>query len=313
MKGSPDTVISDHQISAIPESLRFPRTIQESSWIYYLGRNLNYTERNILSNVKTEYDMNQRLTEIYQILEEKNNKIISDDQNNYRYYVPELTNLDGNCLFESLVYHGLANSVNDIRQGMAYILFLFKDYQDLFPNFNMSLKEMYDMTNEIEYVRLSRYDKDGYRILTPDSEPKVYKYSYNVMCQDLTTGHSWSKLPTEILLRTLSLMFNLNITVFHNNGHQTNINAYADSTEQIPELTNIYLGHLGESHYIPIDTYDTDELLEQKQIFYSNDRKEFKKWALHIENIMITTYMTKQQRIRRDPQSINNHHDSHTD
>ena len=66
----------------------FPRSVKESKWVAYLNRPLQDYEKHIIHNVKKEIYFNKKLKNLY----------INCAQ--YDYYIPFLTDLDGNCLFK---------------------------------------------------------------------------------------------------------------------------------------------------------------------------------------------------------------------
>lgn len=270
-------VVEQHDI-VMPECLQFPKTVKIRPWCIYLGRKLNWKERYIIENAKSEIYMNERLTDL--------NKCLSDD-----LHVPALTELDGNCMFASLVYHKIGNSVEEIRKGLSYIMYTYQNYKNFFPKNDMTLKEQFSFANEIEYVYLKKKKDDPIKDEKEETK-KIYKYTYNVMCQDLSNLDCWTRLPTEVILRTLCLLFNLHIIVYHDNGHKTEINVYENvDNADTPELTKIYLGHLGESHYVPVDVKTPDN--SDTSVFYTDAKEKFIKWAHCIENLKISIYKTR--------------------
>ncbi len=71
------------------ENLDFPRTINVFQWCQYLNRELTTQEQMLFHNVKMEKMMNMRLEQLSEKLKEKGLEISL------------LTELDGNCLFNS--------------------------------------------------------------------------------------------------------------------------------------------------------------------------------------------------------------------
>tara|TARA_Y100000780_G_C13691159_1_gene419626 strand:+ start:4075 stop:4854 length:780 start_codon:yes stop_codon:yes gene_type:complete len=238
----------------IPEFIDFPRNVCPKVWTQYLGRRLKNQEAMILSGVKMEKIENKKLFNLYDIIE-KNNLTIS-----------KLTPHDGNCLFESLIYHGLATDVDSIRRGLAYVMFQFKDYNNFFPTQETSLNELFNMTNEIEYVVCS-------------NDENLYKYSFETMCQDLADDRSWDKLPTEIILMTISLIYKVKIIIYNNqNDWKNEINIW-DGTEH--QVKDIYIGHLLETHYLPLNKFNEDVPRRRK---YLNAKKLFFDWGKFVAN-----------------------------
>src|SRR5665647_917815 len=127
-----DDDISDH--------LKFPRSLDGRAWMDYLERPLTWHEIHIIENVKAERHMNEQLELLYKHCGTRG------------MFVPLLTDLDGNCLFESMVYYKVTESIEILRESIAYLMYIFKDYKNLLPGVDISLKEMFDFTNDIEVV-----------------------------------------------------------------------------------------------------------------------------------------------------------------
>ncbi len=268
----------DESTEDIPNHLKFPRTVNEKKWIQYLGRPLSWKEKYILEEVKMEKYMNDRMKDLYEKCKSLN------------WFVPLLTNLNGNCLFESLVHHGVGDSIGNLRKGFGHLMFIFKNFKDFLPGVDISLEEMYDLTNDIEYVSAIVGEKE-------DRRRVFYKYSYNVMCKDLTNLYSWNKLPTELIIRVMSFMFNLEFIILHDNGHVTKINVYSDQTElEKPKLQTILLGLIGESHYVPIDVLAEDEEIEP--MYYNEAKIAFLTWAREMEKLEVASYYDRLNRLK---------------
>jgi len=263
----PDSTNTD---KTIPTYLRFPRKINLRVWTQYLGRQLCYEERYLMENYRAEKHMNEMMMGLYeQCLNKK------------KFYVPMLTSMDGNCMFESLVYHGICESVEQLRMIIALLLYIYKDYKDFLPSTGMTFGEMFAMTNEIEYVVCrKKIDDEVYK--------EYYKYTYNVMCQDVSNSHSWSRLPTQMIMLLISHVFKLEIVVLSDSGiYEHKINAF-ESVANKPELKTIYMGHLGESHYVPVDVLGEDE--EMDPLFYKDAKLRLIEWATKMEEIKIRNY-----------------------
>lgn len=268
----------------IPDELYFPKSIKSKDWENYLGRKLSKEEASILGNFCMEIHMNEMIDELYKQCEIK--KIC---------YIPMLTNLDGNCLFESLIYYKLCDNVMDFRKSLSFIMYIYKDYKNFLPGIDMTLGELFDQINEIEYVQC-RNDKNNNK--------KFYKYTYNVMCQDLSNNHSWSKLPTQLLLLVISYIFKVEIIILNNkNSYETKINAFESIENNKFILKKIYLGNLNESHYIPLDILNDNEIPEPLYYYYSKD--DFLNWAHDIENMKIDTYLKSLKIKDEDPVNKN--------
>lgn len=257
--------------NSIPDFLKFPRTINHKAWMEYLHRHLNWEERCILEDYRAENHMNDMMKGLYIQCKLKGN-----------LYVPMLTNMDGNCLIESLNYYGIGNDVKQLRTILSIVMYIYKDYKGFLPNTDLSLQEMFDMTNEIEIVSLrKKVDGEDYRT--------YHKYSYDVMCQDLSNLHAWSRLPTQLILTVISYLYKVEIIIISNMGSYENvINAYESSSPK-PQLMTLYLGHLGESHYVPIDTLDPTKE-EVDPLLYRDAKQKLIQWATYMEKIKINNY-----------------------
>lgn len=271
----------DKEKESIPVSLRFPKCVCFKTWGVYIGRDLLLKERIIIENAKTQHRMNVKLDDLQKNI------------NEHGLYIPMLTELHGNCMFESLVYHNIGNNIEDLRKSLACLMWIFRDYKKLDPQNNMTLKEQFEFAtcNEIEYVKLKPKNKQ-------DNSKHFYKYSYNIMCQDLTNEGCWTRLPAETMLRALCLFFNLRIVIYHtNDSWVTDINIYSNKTdeevENLPKLTKIYLGQLEQSHYVPLAVREGNNLEEEKEekpMYYNDSNETFIKWALAVEQFKIRKY-----------------------
>jgi hypothetical protein len=235
----------------------FPKTIDIETWQTYLERDLLQEEIIILMGFRGEKILNAKL-------EQLRSNALTNNLN-----ITHLTELSGNCLFESLVKLGICNSIDSIRQGLAFILYQYQDYKNFFPNQEDTLKELFEMTNEVEYVYCS-------------DDNKLYKYTYDVMCQDLVSDGSWNKLPTQLLLMVISFIYNIKIKIINNESTWIN---EIDSTYDNDTLKIIYIGHITEFHYLPLllnndDTNDSDNTLS-----YKSSQLKFFKWADFMEQL----------------------------
>lgn len=268
-------------MSEIPNNLRFPRLRKSEEWDNYikrcdfyvrrfLNRKLAKREYNILYDFKSERNMNYMLYDLY-------------TKWGKQFYVPRLTRMHGDCLFESLIYHGIGKNVMDLRKGLACIMYLFKDYKNFFPGNETSIVELFEPFNEIEYV-ICRNDKDKNKI-------QFYKYTFNVMCQDLCNQFCWDRLPTELILMVVSLIYKVKIHIKKNEGdYSPCVNVYENCPpEEQPQLRTIYLGHLGESHYVPLDVLGENEVIDP--MYYDESKNDFLKWVKYIEFNVYKRYL----------------------
>jgi hypothetical protein len=255
----------------------FPRNINVRVWTKYLKKRLTNHELSILQNIRDEKIMNSKMKELHDKVREHN------------LYVSELTKLHGNCLFESLIYYGLADSVSSIREGLAYVMYQFQDYKNFFPSQEESLGELFQYTNEIEHVICS-------------NNKKLYKYSFNVMCQDIVDDMSWAKLPTQLILMTLSLIYKIEIVIYNNENDWVNKVNVWENTDT--EVKTIYIGHILESHYVPLDI-DVDGTESAK--YYKTARSMFFRWGNYVEERLYTKQLEKYeenlQRIKNEKSS----------
>jgi hypothetical protein len=250
----------------IPEHLKFPRTINHGAWKLYLGRDLLFEERMIMESYRTEKHINDLMRKLYKQCENKN------------LYVPCLTDMDGNCMFQSLGYLKIGHDVQKLRLTLAIMMYIFKDYSSFLPGTVGTLQEIFNNTNDIACV----ISRNKYQ------DEQVYKYTYTAMCQDLTNDHSWSRLPSHLILTVISYVFKLEIIIINNNNtYEMNINAYKDCPEK-PELKKIYLGNIGESHYVPLALLEEDEEIDP--IFYTDAKKRLLEWTEAMQQNKVNEY-----------------------
>lgn len=234
--------------------LKYPKTLNKKIWENYLKRDLSEKEMGLLATLKTEMGFNKRLVELYEIALTKN------------LYIPFLTNLYGNCLFESLNYLGICQDQDDLRKTLAYLLYIYRDHKNLFKNETRTLAEMFRDTNEIEYVYCKK-------------EERIYKYTYDTMCQDLASEFSWTRLPMQIIIMFISLLFNIQIEIISN----TNAHVHSFSMTENPSSI-VYLGHIGETHYVPLAVRKGNKNEDICPEYGLDTKKEFAAWAKKMEN-----------------------------
>jgi ribosomal protein L14E/L6E/L27E len=179
-------------------------------------------------------------------------------------YIPKLTSNVGNCLFESLEILG-DGEAEQIRKNVSAIMTLSSKDESFFPHIHQSLRGIFTNSNDIATV----LDKD---------EEKAYKYNYDMMLVDLYSKHTWSRLPTELILMVISRIFKIEILIYHNNTqYVSKVNVWDD----IQIIATIRLGQLNEEHYVPIKqiTDTTSGDLVSKKIKYVKAKNRFHKWA----------------------------------
>ena len=107
------------------------------------------------------------------------------------------------------------------------------------------------------------------------NEIQFYKYSYDVMCQDLSNNGSWDKLRTNMILLVLSRIYKLKIHILNitHNGYFLNIlNAFENLKNQ-PKLKTIYLANINEIHYLPLDILSNNQKIIR--IYYNDTNNNF--------------------------------------
>jgi hypothetical protein len=226
----------------------FPLTIDVDEWQKYLNRKLTSEELYILQMTRNEKHFNNMLDDL------------ACNGNKLNLHIPSLTGLYGNCLFESLEQLKLIDNHDEFRKDIAFYMMILKDKKNIFRNHELSLGELFTAWNEIEFVM----DK---------TTGILYKYTYEAMYRDLSNGSSWTRLPTELIMMILSFIFDAKIHIISNTSEYINTIHTGSSTDVIP--FNIFLGHIGELHYVPLDinkpdtTYGTPKYAEGKMAFFN--------------------------------------------
>lgn len=225
-----------------------PRTPDVKKWAKFLDRKLTKKEKELIENAEDEYYMNKG---IVRLIKKIKNDII---------YIPRLSVTDGNCLFDSICYHLSELKPLELRKLISNFMRIYKNFKGIFKFNEFSLNEMFLFQNEIEY--LHETDNDI-----------VYKYTFDIMCSDLECEHSWKRLPTELVLLCISYIFDIKIHIYHDNGHMTEICSIENPVKEI------YIGLLGEEHYIPLDIKKDDINEDFITIYQYNDYTDkYKKW-----------------------------------
>jgi hypothetical protein len=219
-------------------------------WENILGRRLKRDEVERIQNVRSEKDMNHSINIIY------NNAVA------HELYIPMLTPNDGNCLFSSLCYYNISDNIQSLKKGITNMMLFFKDMKNFIPGQEMTLGELFPLHNELEYVFCY-------------NEQKLYKYTYDAMCIDIMADDGWKRINTELLLTVLSVSLNIKFNIFHDNGHITKI-----CPNEKENTRNIFLAHVGECHYIPLDIISLDSDKKTPEcIYYTESIDEFTRWA----------------------------------
>jgi hypothetical protein len=235
------------------EDVYYPKTSDIETWESFLNRDLTMEEKLYLMDVVIEKGLNK---EIYCLQENL--------KRDGTLYIPKLTSNVGNCLFESLEILGYGDA-EQIRKNVSAVMTLCASNESFFPFIHQSIRNIFTNSNDIATV----LDKD---------ENKSYKYNYDMMLVDLYSKHSWSRLPTELILMVISRIYKIEILISHNNTQYiTKINVWDD----MPIIASIRLGQLNEEHYVPIkqitDAISAD--MVNKKIKYVKAKNRFHKWA----------------------------------
>ncbi|AYV80356.1 MAG: hypothetical protein Gaeavirus38_2 [Gaeavirus sp.] len=237
----------------------YPDFYDMTSWTKFLGREMTLAEIQIINNVLTEDEQNNKLKTLHKTL-----------LTTGLFMIPNLTKDNGNCLFESL-HHLDLGKPNEIRHNIAALLLSIRDIKHFFPNIESSPEELFNDTNELHAVYA-------------DNEPHLY--NYDMMIADLYTNNSWTRLPTELILMTISRIYEI-IIIIHSNirTEPTIINVWNE--EDAAHYDKVHLGHIDDSHYIPIIKID-DDLASEKDTYdeissvlplYNDAVSKYKRWA----------------------------------
>lgn len=230
------------------KKMDYPSKPDFVKWTKYLNRKLTVQEKKYIIDYMEEIQLNESMTELRVNINKKN------------LCIGHLTDLDGNCLFESLKYHKLFDNELEFRRKISTLMMIFKNEKNIFANQEESLEDLFNMSNYEEYVYVKK-------------SQKMYKYTFELMCYDLSLDKSWNRLPTELLLMFISLICKTKIIILSNQ------NEYAIEIDK-SELENpntIYLGHINESHYVPLISIDC----ENDKILKHNEAKgKYHKWGI---------------------------------
>jgi len=251
-------------------------------WENVLGRKLYSDEMKLIHGIWNENSLNLNI------------KMLQKSIIQHHCYIKSMTTNVGNCLFESIASLGLGNNNLGIkpsimiRKNLAAILLLVKTEVGFFPNLpNLTPEEIFLNQNEIEMIKDTNTNQ-------------IYMYDYDMMIYDLNLNYSWTRLPMEFLLMTISRIYQVEILIYHNKTDYVNkINVWDKINNNVSyiEIEKIRLGQINEEHYFPLlelvdelkSNPDTiDEILEI-EIKYDKYSKLFKKWSkIMMESIGIS-------------------------
>jgi hypothetical protein len=236
----------------------------------HLKRKMTKEEYDYIWDYKSEKLINKSLT------------ILHRNCHSINMVIPHLTKRDGNCLFETLIYHGIGNSINDLRKGIATIIYLFQDYKNFLPNNDLSIKEIFKFgmaDDDVQYVVSKKKDK-----------VQFYKYTFNVMCQDLTNNYSWSNLPTNLILLIISFLYKVNIVTVLDAVDIKNSVSKLSFWEELDNVDHtkfrtIHIGHINKSHWVPIIPLKPNE--QFYTLYHEEAKDDFIEWIQNIESEVI--------------------------
>jgi hypothetical protein len=250
----------NHFDTTIDSDILYPIIPDFDLWESFLNRSLEKKEREVIHDYLLENDTNLQIKGLHY-------NLIS----NGPYLIPKLTKNNGNCLFESLSYLGYGTP-SEIRKNIAALLLLVKHDYDFFLGSNACPEELFINCNDVEIVK----DKNT---------GQVYEYDYDAMIVDLYTNHSWSRLPMELILMTISRIYEVRIKIFSNKSEYINVISICDSNNL--NLDTIHLGHINEEHYVPVIKID-DEIISNSLLMnefiksypkYISAKNEYHKWG----------------------------------
>jgi len=211
--------------------MTFEHTLNMQYWRDKLGRQLDLNEMRLFYNVKNECDTNKKIKAICQNVEKKNLKL------------KHLVSMSGNCFFDCLEYLKIIEpeSCLEFKIMIGMIMLLFKDMKNFIPEQDLTLEEIFNNTNEIEFVICK-------------NTKKIYKYNYVAMCYDLMSDNntSWTRLPTQMVIIVISTIMNINFNIYHNTSYVSTI-----GDNNTNKTCNLAL--LDEFHYLPLETCDNNK------------------------------------------------------
>jgi hypothetical protein len=198
--------------------------------------------------------------------------------------ISALTNLDGNCMFESIIKAGVCGviSIAGLRNHIAKIMKKNKDTPNYFPNNSNTLNQIFNLLN-IE-------DTQEINVKYISHKKNIVEYNYDVMCEDLSTLSSWTRLPTQLVLMVIALIYKLRIVIINDGSDnftdETIIDIWDISTNN--DIKTIYMGHVLKSHYILLDK--NENIKNPVSIKYTKAAKNLKKFKNNIETRVLKNF-----------------------
>jgi hypothetical protein len=230
------------------DNIELNRIFETGYLNYKLGRQLDKYELKLLHNVNNEYKINKKIRTIFEFAQKDN------------LYIPFLTNMYGNCIFESIKHYGIIDDIEKFRSGLAIFMLIFKDTSNFIPNQELSLSELFGFYNDVEIVYCKK-------------QRKLYKYNYDAMCVDLSNDTSWTRLNTELIFTAMTVFLNIKFKIYHDNGHISVI-----ETLNNEDTMTINLGLINEIHYIPLANMDETISEETKCLIYRDEINQLFDW-----------------------------------
>jgi len=175
------------------------KELTDKYWNDILDRELTKSESKLLRKARVEKLLNRKLRDIHE-------RVQADG-----LFIPYLPDLDGNCIFESLKYHGLCENTDDFRKGLAILMIALKDKKYFVPEQESSMNELFSDPYYDPYSKKYNYD-----IVHCKKKKKLYVYNFVAMCVDLACDTSWDRLHTQMVLTVLALVLNIKIMIYHN-------------------------------------------------------------------------------------------------
>jgi hypothetical protein len=165
---------------------------------------------------------------------------------------------DGNCWFHSMVYHGYGRSVKNLRIGLANMMFTLGNHKGIFPNQpDVSLRDIFAITDEVGNV----FDCE---------DSKVHAYTYDTMCRDMRTNGSWTRLPMNLIMQFVSLLFDVEFRIIPDTAKEEPLRVVWDESRKY--MNHMDLAKLGELHYVPLEKYVESDLEDEISLPPANPR-----------------------------------------
>lgn len=264
-------------------------------WEYFLNRSLIQEEKELLMEVIVEKDLNKQIKLLKKNILESN------------CFIPKLTNNNGNCLFESLSILGLGENglgiehPKIIRDNISSVLLYVRNCSDFFPNVSLSPEEIFNNSNDVEFIKFKQ-------------NQEVWEYNYDMMICDLRTNYSWTRLPTELILMTISRIYQVKIFIHHNKTKFINTINVWENVLADEDLDIIHLGQINEEHYIPIIELPNELKLNLDiyyeisniNIKYSSAKSKYEKWV-EIMTMSFFSSSSIQQSVQTEQINQNEH------